>query len=77
MGPALGGTIDPEDLEPVRLKRLLPEDEWSEFDPVTREVAGHQLRISAEFRPIDLPSARPVAWRTVPAPPRGARPRLT
>ncbi|VDB91414.1 unnamed protein product [Peniophora sp. CBMAI 1063] len=49
-----------EDLLAARLQKILDEDEWGGDDDVSH---SYHLRDKVEFRPVDLPSARPSGWR--------------
>ncbi|VDC00266.1 unnamed protein product [Peniophora sp. CBMAI 1063] len=59
MAVALGDVPD-SDLLVSRLSKLLPEDEWDDENLVAHP---YNLRPFAEYRPVDLPSARPEVGR--------------
>ena len=64
MAAALGSDPLANELQCIRLQRLLQEDEWGRPGDKSRDArTGYTLRTEAEFRPIDLPSARGVSWR--------------
>lgn len=58
---ALGSKPAAGELGEIRLTKLMQEDEWGEPTVPPR----HNLRTSAELRPVDLPSARSDSWRSV------------
>lgn len=73
MSKALGSEPDPDELEEICLRKLMAEDEWDDVsDPPRHRRGGAALRMGAEFRPVDLPSARGAAWRSPVV--RGDRP---
>lgn len=66
MAKALGSDPGPGELQEVRLTKLMEEDEWDNRDaPARHNKTGHDLRPGAEFRPVDLPSSRAAAWRSL------------
>ena len=66
MAIALGGQPAVGELKEIRLKKLMQEDEWGGASDQPRHERGtHSLRIAAEFRPVDMPSARGPGWRAL------------
>lgn len=66
MESALGSKPREDELEHVQLRKLFAEDEWDEAaDPPRHQRGPHKLREGAEFRPVDLPSSRGLAWRSL------------
>lgn len=54
------GRFEDAELQPARLSKLLDEDEWCEDDDSHHE---YHLRAKPEFRPVALPSGRPLDSR--------------
>lgn len=66
MVAAVGSAPAIDELEDLRLRRLLDEDEWGLPDDKPRTArTRYKLREDAEFRPIDLPSSRGLEWRAL------------
>ncbi|VDC03262.1 unnamed protein product [Peniophora sp. CBMAI 1063] len=63
MAAALRSKPSPGELAEVRLHKLMEEDEWGGPAEPPRHEGERNLRRAAEFRPVDLPSARSFDWR--------------
>ena len=64
MAAALGSEPGANELVGIRLRRLMEEDEWGgPGDKPRKARTNYNLREEADFRPVDLPSARGPQWR--------------